>query len=564
MTKNLAARSAVGVFGRLPNSTDFDLRLNRSSARKFGCIEVIEQQVRDAPWGPIHMPSQELKTLCFKMVPTKGEDRQPFIIMANSMASSQFDNGAIKRFLTDNGWGKKFDMQHVDIKSLFDIETGEVHPLSLVPKVLNDCDDTLPVVHIYDESLLERNYVTTNGGHPDWTTEFRSDQLIRCMQEHFNKHEERALVIVAPIVKPEVESTVSQPATPSKRSWSLEKIKILDSQSQDSESFQRHEKTAVFLTNDTTTLFPDKVRKHLKTELENVNSDWGIKSPRDMHLTVMRQAELDFETVKYPQCWQPLFEELSKAVAEMVINKVDLLFLDCNITPLEQLFADKMPPLAREFVLKRLRSYLGDNLKDISDENIFHEISQRITLLPKSVVVSEYLRLHSHKLGLLDVFMVGGSQISDPGLSKYHNDLISISDRVTVHVMEAEQSLRVKNAMFYMETTEERGKFKEVLELYKIVESMLPSIRDVAEYYEPMILLVSTSLCQAYCNNGSQLIPEDAIPFLVEQLNLSEEEVRKTREEINSIAVINSTDVYAQAASTYLAEKIGNYGYVFN
>lgn len=523
-------------------TADFDVRLNKRSAKEYGCVEVIDEQVRDAPYGAEHLPNEELKTLCYLVQP-KGTP--PFIIMVNTMADKRVAMGKVKKALEEAGWGRKFDIRPADIEGTFGIAKGEVHPLSLVP---SHGEGPSTVIHLYDGSMRRKGYVTTNGGHPDWTTEFRRDTFIERMEGHFNSDGQPPLVIVTDINQDEEQSQAIVEETP--QTWEHEKVDLILDHKEETGMLARKQKAAVLVT-ETTTLFAERI----KAAIADPKLD-GDGNNTALH--IFRQTALDFEVVKFPQCWRTIFEQLAIAVATMVREEINVLFLDCNITPLEEMFSDRMPPEVRRHVITVLRSQLNDLLADVKDEDLISAITQKMSLLSKPVVVTDHLRREALKGRVKDIFLVGGSQISDPSMSKYHDGLVSINDLVTVHTLDPEQIRSAKLAMYFAEKKDaDKGNGK-VRQLYAIVKNMLPTIEKADR---PLIVIASTSLSQAYHENGNQIIPESAVADLAEALGISVGEMAAERAKINAIPVLNTTEVYAQAAAEVLASNTTIYGY---
>ncbi len=522
---------------------DFDIRLNRKSATEYGCVEVIEQQVRDAPYGADHLPKQELKTLCYQVNVSRPKAAPPFIVMVNTMADKKLDMSKVKQALKEAGLGTKFDLRPAEIEESFGIAKGEVHPLSLFPQseAGSAGQGTNRVVHLYDSGMRRKGYVTTNGGHPDWTTEFRRDTFVARMEAHFNQSEQLPLVMVADINQAaEGNEIEEQPST-----WEHERISISDSDRTDA---GRIEKKAALLVTETTTLFAEQIQAALERP--------KLQSDTETSLHVYRQPTLDFETVKFPQCWRSIFEQLSVAVARLVREQINLLFLDCNIAPLEELFGDRMPKEVRKHVIEVLRSQLNGELESTSDQDLIHTISRRVSLISKPVVVTNYLHRQALRGDVKDVFVVGGSQVSDPSISKYHADFMSIDHLINIHTLDSEQIRRAKLAMYHAEQKDQST--ENIKHLYEIVKHMLPSI-EVAE--KPAILLTSTSLCQTYHDNGDEIIPEHAVGILSKLSGLTIEVIQDHRRRMHAVPVINTTKVYAEGAAAVLANHAKQYGY---
>lgn len=535
---------------------DFDVRLNRVRAEGFGCEEVVQHQARISPFGPEHISDQELKTLCYKVNVSRPRGQEPFFIVVNTMANKSFNPKKIKALLKSTGLGSRFDIRTTEIDESFGISKGEVHPLSLVPRHADEGSGESSVIHIYDSALREPRYVTTNGGHPNWTTEFRSDTFIDCVRNYFNK-DGRSLVLVDDIVRddPEARSTaVDAVGYESNPSWESSLEVVLDYPTDVPVRENGSRKAALLLT-ETTTLFSEMVRGKIADLFEEDD----LFAP--VVLRKLSQPSLDFDVVKFPQCWRRVFEQMAIAVATMVKEGINNVFLDCNIAPLEELLSGKMPRPAKEYVIKILRAELGELLSDVDDDELLAKINQRLVLLSKPVVVAEYINREFCRGDVSEVYLVGGSQIADPSISKYHESLMSVRG-LTVNTLDPEQAKLIRDAMYFAEYTDrvEDARFQNVLSLYRAVNPLVDAIESAEN---PLIVIASTSLSQAYHENGEEIIPEAYIEDLAGAVGLSVEEMQAQRRRINAIRVLNSTKVYADAAALSLATSIQTYGYQY-
>jgi len=569
--KHSDAQQEIGVMGKLveimkvaalidpEGEMDFDARLNKMTAERFGCDEIVQHQARVAPFGPEHISNQELKTLCFKVKVKRPKEQEPFIVMVNTMADRQVELKKIKAILKESGLGKKFDMGPADISEEFGIERGEVHPLSLTPKI-GQKGSSLKVIHVYDQLLQEARYVTTNGGHPDWTTEFRSDSFLERIGCYFNTDEAEPLVFVDDISE-QNEDESQQQETPSNNHsyvWEHTVEQVSEEEERvelEEEKTPELERKAALLVTESTTLFSQRVKETLSGLLQ-------ADEIRNTSLHRLAQPSLDFEIIKFPQCWRTIFEQLSIAVATMVREGINTVFLDCNIAPLEDIFADNMPARVRTYVLKVLRTHLGEDLKDVPDDELLYEINQRLKLLSKPVVIADHLREQAEKGNVKDVYLVGGEQITDPSMSKYHDQFISIGKYVKIHTLDPEQTRTIRDAMYFAEYDEEKAesRLQNVLQLYNVISPMLKSIE---QSEKPLIVIASTSLCQAYHENGDTIIPKDLVPGLADKLGITAEVMEAKSARINAIDVLNTTDEYAKAAALNLATGIATYGKLY-
>ncbi len=526
---------------------DFDARLNKMPAVGFGCEDVVQHQVRQAPFGPEHIPEQELKTLCFEVKVSRPKGAAPFIIMVNTMANRRVNMSVIKEMLKEAGLGNKFDVVPANIEETFGIKKGEVHPLSLPPRRA-EVEGQHTVIHIYDGKLQQKRYVTTNGGHPDWTTEFRSDAFVNCMTAHYNSEGAQPLVYVGNISAMEGEEEQQVDTVKPEAQWvhTVEQItegtRIIDSIGK--------EKRAAILVTETTMLFANMVREVLPGLLRKESSH-----KYDVVLHKFTQPTLDFDIVKFPQCWSEVFEQLAVAIATMVKEGINTVFLDCNIAPLEEILADKMPRPVKEYVIRILRENLADKLSEVSDPELLAKINEQLVLLSKPVVIADHLRAGAVAGKVKEVYVVGGAQLADPSISKYHDQLMAISEYVKIHTLDPEQSRDIRDAMYFAEYKEGAvdSKLQNVLQLYHVVRPMLEAI-EASE--KPVIMLASTSLCQAYHENGNEIIPGDMVAELAEKLKISIETLEAERTRINSIMVLNTTTVYAEVAARAMASGI--------
>ena len=226
--------------------------------------------------------------------------------------------------------------------------------------------------------------------------------------------------------------------------------------------------------------------------------------------------------------------------------------MDCNILPVQDLLGEKLSPVVRQFVTAVLRSELGDELRDVNDDRLLSSLQERLYFFPKSTLVIERLRQMVFGGELSDAFLVGGAQVSDPALSLFHAGLRRIHG-LRVHALDTDLVRSARRVMYLEErpgtevtVTPEQRKAEE---LFILLEKLLPAIEAAPR---PVILLSSTSLCQAHHTNRGTLIPERFTAHLAAALKRDAEDVRQYVMRFNVIPVLSTTTIHAEEAAHIL------------
>ena len=527
---------------------EFDIRANLVPAELHGCQMVVDSGAREAPYGLALAIESELKTLCY-FGQTKRQGA--IIVVVNLMANFRVNHRAVKRAIAQAGIGTIKNLTFADIESLFGLKTGEVQPLLLLPRCepMEDVTPKLTVVHLYDERLLDYGYVTTNGGTPLWTTEFRRDELVRCMQTAFSTVAPAAapLVVVADIAEQDPRYTTADMKT-SSLDWQHEVVS-LGPGSMELEASGGLPFRPGLLSGDTTTAFTELLSASIARERK---SSTTRNESHHARFHILRNPLLDFHLVKFPQCWRTVFRELARGVVKALQLNIRPLFVDCNILPAHEFLRDRLVPAVRSYVLGVLRAELQGQLDGVSDDRLLAELQERVQLLPKAVLVAERVRKMVQSGILTDAFLVGGAQVADPSLSLLHNELIGITG-LKVHALGPEETRSVRRAMFLEEQpgteTPLEVQQRKAEELVAILDRLHPAMTAAKH---PVVFLASTSLCHAFHSNNNRLIPDSLIPHLASRLGDSMPELERKVTAYNLARVVSTTELHAEAVAAML------------